>query len=153
VAQGEGVACGVEGLVCYPQYPCGVTPGIATCTCTGGFFACVDTTGQSLEDGAAPRCTANGGTEACPSGKVCPPMATCPATEAFARVQKCTEVNLMCAYPSTCAGARDYDICQCVPVDAGALQFVCPPPCDYDAALVEFEAAAPPDAGRADALE
>jgi hypothetical protein len=143
VAETLSAPCATDGLKCYPQYECGILPATATCTCTGGFFSCVDVTGKAVGEGGAPRC---------PSALT---VGTCPATETLADQHGCTEPGLVCAYPSTCAANRSYDPCECFPFPLGdgapGLRFECPTPCDSDAAL--FDTALPPyDATVPDAL-
>jgi hypothetical protein len=119
----------MDGLKCYPQYACGILPAIATCTCTGGSFACLDVTANAVAEGGVPRC---------PGALT---TATCPATETLANQHACTESGLPCSYPSTCSGSREYDQCMCFsgPLENGqvGLRFECPAPCDSDAALVD----------------
>jgi hypothetical protein len=118
-----GVACTTDGLACPLQYPCGIVPAIATCTCTGGVFACTDVVGRSLDDGGSPRCP--------------PPLVqgACPSTEAIASQHVCNEVLLTCPYIRTCADAQTLDQCECVrdtlSDGQAAMHFNCPAPCDY----------------------
>jgi hypothetical protein len=145
VEQAAGVVCTMEGLACSPQYMCGVAVATATCTCTAGAFLCTDVTGVTIGPDASPACPATAAT------------ATCPAAESIASGRACTEQGLMCFYPSACSeNAADYDTCECSPVvlsDGGTtLQFQCSVGCNYDAALVEFDAGAEAsDAAPADA--
>ena len=145
VADAVGAACAVEGLVCSPEYACGILPATASCTCVGGAFACTDVTGKPLAPGGEPACPATATSE------------TCPATEVLANRHACTESGLECAYPSTCASSTDYDQCECFTgalLDGGTgLRFECPSPCDSGAVpLVPLDAANPPnDAASADA--
>jgi hypothetical protein len=105
VESAPGSACDVEGLICYPQYPCGIAPGQATCTCTAGHFACVDQLGASLHpDGGAPGCPA---TLATP---------TCPATMTLANLTACSQAGQICTYASPCTSIPAYLDCQCVPL-------------------------------------
>ena len=121
VASAIGAPCD-PGLVCAPEYSCGIYTVTATCTCMGGHFACADRTGQALVAGTVP---------------ACPPRAdasaSCPPTESTARTVNCSLAGLQCAYPSSCPIQRDYDSCQCFPLttpDGGtALRFSCPDPC------------------------
>jgi hypothetical protein len=143
VAEALSTPCAMDGLKCYPQYACGILPATATCTCSGGVFACVDVTAKPVAEGGSPRC---------PSTLT---AGTCPATEALADQHGCTEPGLMCPYPTTCAADRQYDPCVCFtgPLGDGqaGLRFECPPPCDSDAALVDVDTGAPdaPDASDA----
>ncbi len=105
VKSAAGGACHVEGEVCYPQYPCGIAPGQATCTCTAGHFACVDQLGATLRpDGGAPGCPA--------------PVATltCPANMTQASGTACGQAGYICTYPSPCTSIPAYLDCQCVPL-------------------------------------
>jgi hypothetical protein len=130
-----GVPCATEGLTCWPEYPCGISSAIATCTCTAGLFVCADVTGKTLDDGGLPHCPAQ------------PASGTCPATETLASERPCVESGLMCAYPSTCSGPREYDVCECftgtLTNGQVGLRFECPTPCDYDAGLADEVSAAP----------
>ena len=101
VAETLSTPCATDGLKCYPQYECGILPATATCTCSGGFFACVDVTAKPVAEGGAPRC---------PSTLT---AGTCPATETLADQHGCTEPGLVCPYPTTCAANRQYDPCVC----------------------------------------
>jgi hypothetical protein len=95
-----GAACGVAGLRCGPQYTCGVLSVSLSCICTGGAFQCTDGAGNPLVPGAPLDCPAT------------QPTASCPATETGAQFASCTEVGLLCAYPSACPGRLDS--CQCL---------------------------------------
>ena len=148
VADTVGAPCAASGLVCSPQYACGILPAIATCTCTGGAFACVDVTGKALAVGGSPACPAPSATE------------VCPATEVLANQHACTEFGLECAYPSTCSNGTQYDQCECftgtLPDGGMGLLFQCPSPCDsgaaaFDAAPTARNAATFPDAMAIDA--
>ena len=130
VSAAIGAPCAAEGLVCAPEYECGIASAIATCTCTGGAFVCTDVTGKALNDGGNPECPAAAATE------------TCPTTEALANLRACTEIGLTCPYPSTCSGnTQQYDTCTCFtgPISDGGmgLRFQCPSPCDDAAALFD----------------
>jgi hypothetical protein len=122
-----GASCSVEGLVCSPQYMCGITPATLTCVCTEGSFSCQDVTGKLLAQGAAPACPAAVAGE------------SCPASEARAQGQPCTRQGLFCPYPSTCGDTTKYDGCYCFtgPLMNGqmGLRFECSTPCKYDAGL------------------
>jgi hypothetical protein len=138
VSEAMGAPC-PDGLVCSPEYACGILPATATCTCTGGSFVCTDVTGKALDDGGQPTCPAAAVAE------------TCPATETLASQHACTETGLACPYPSTCsANTQEYDTCTCFtgPISDGGmgLRFQCPPPCDYDAALGDAGAPSVDDA-------
>jgi hypothetical protein len=100
-----GKSCGTEGLSCYPQYACGITQAILTCTCTGGHFQCTDVTGAQLADGGTPACPAvgDGG-------------GPCPASESVANLSPCgqQQEGQQCAYPAECdGGVPSYDTCYC----------------------------------------
>jgi hypothetical protein len=98
-----GSACDVEGLLCYPEYTCGIAPVIATCQCAGGQFACVDTLGNPLLEDAAPACPAS------------LPTPACPATMTLASNTACTQAGQLCTYASPCSGSIPAFLdCQCV---------------------------------------
>jgi len=124
-----GAPCGSEGLVCSPEYPCGILQATATCTCTAGVFVCTDITGKALAEGGSPQCPALDAS------------AACPATETIASLRACGNAGLMCFYPSTCSGGQEYDTCVCFTgtiSDGGmGLRFECTPACDYDAAPID----------------
>jgi hypothetical protein len=131
-----GRACAVEGLACSPLYACGLVQATASCVCAGGFFGCTDVTGRALAAGDVPACPAfDGG-------------GNCPASERAASVASCSEVGLLCAYPSACPAVRLLDQCECrpttTPSGATALRFDCGAPCpsSVDAAAPAFDAAA-----------
>jgi hypothetical protein len=114
-----GSACDVEGLVCYPEYACGIAPALATCQCTGGQFACVDMLGAPLLADAAPGCPA------------ALPMPACPATMTLANNTACAQAGQLCTYASPCPGSiPDFLQCQCVAlqqIDGGIyLGYSCP---------------------------
>jgi hypothetical protein len=134
-----GHACAVEGLACSPTYACGLVQATATCACEGGFFGCKDVTGRALAAGDVP---------ACPSFDA--GAGVCPSTERAAAVASCTEVGLLCTYPSACPAARLLDQCQCrtTTTTAGvtAFRFDCGPPCPpADAAVPVVDASSPAD--------
>lgn len=114
--------CEVEGLVCSPQYPCGVLAGIAHCVCTAGAFACTD-----LEDAAIE------GPDATPACPAAPDAEACPAIESKAAMQPCTEVGLSCAYSAACDAIPAFDQCVCTADPSGQTgpRFVCSDPCAY----------------------
>src|SRR5271165_6976796 len=98
VALTIGARCTGEGLFCAPEYTCDLVPVPLLCLCNSGLFVCTDATGKSLLAGETP---------------ACPPAAdaSCPLDENSANLAPCTEVGLLCEYPSTCnAGV---DSCQC----------------------------------------
>jgi hypothetical protein len=116
-----GQPCSVEGLACSPLYACGAVQATATCACEGGFFGCTDVTGRALAAGDVPACPAfDGG-------------GTCPISERAAAIAACSEVGLLCAYPSACPTVRYLDQCECRPITtpsgATALRFDCGTPC------------------------
>ncbi len=53
VAETLSTPCATDGLKCYPQYECGILPATATCTCSGGLFACVDVTAKPVAGAGA----------------------------------------------------------------------------------------------------
>jgi hypothetical protein len=97
-----GAACEVEGLRCYPEYPCGILSVTAACVCSSGRFSCTDVTDAAL--------TSSDGSPACPpaaSGE------TCPSAEHMANQAPCSEPGLLCQYPSSCASIPAFDQCEC----------------------------------------
>jgi hypothetical protein len=125
-AETAGAACTVEGLVCSPQYACGVTFGIAHCVCSSGKFACTDLTDAALTGPAS--------IPACPSAAH---AQRCPATESAANLAACTEQGLDCSYRAPCGGTADLDHCLCfegpLPNGPMGLRFECTTPCYPDA--------------------
>jgi hypothetical protein len=129
----NGQGCGAEGLICYPQYSCGVLPAIATCVCSGGHFSCKDVTGHALNQGDSP---------------ACPPATTgetCPASEDTANLAPCTAPGRLCTYPSRCRGVPAYDRCECfsgaLASGTNGLRFECTSACDStDAGRVATDA-------------
>jgi|HubBroStandDraft_6_1064221.scaffolds.fasta_scaffold41372_6 hypothetical protein len=137
VESAPGAACDVEGEVCYPQYPCGIAPGQATCTCTAGHFACVDQLGTSLHpDGAAPGCPATLATPACP------------ASMTQANLTACSQAGEICTYPSPCTSIPEFIDCQCVPltqIDGGVyLGYTCDDLCTPGSSAAPVEAGTTP---------
>lgn len=141
VARTIGAACEPEGLYCAPTYDCALVQVPLSCTCMQGFFVCIDGAGDTIDAGETPRCPA-------------PLDASCPSSETSAGSAACTEVGLICSYPSACDGGMDS--CECM---AGSLvtgggpslvfscqQATCSSP---DAGTVSAEAGegAAPDAG------
>jgi hypothetical protein len=119
VASAMGEACDVEGLVCYPQYPCGETLGQATCQCADGHFTCQDQLGAPLVRDASPGCPAPA-----------PSPLACPATMTLANFTACTQAGEVCTYANPCTSIPEYVDCPCVPeqqIDGGAyLAYECP---------------------------
>jgi len=120
VDEAIGAACDVEGLLCYPEYACGIAPAIATCRCSGGHFACQDLLDAALDPDATP---------GCPPPTPTPP--TCPATMTQANGTACSQAGVVCTYASPCAGSIPaYLDCPCVPatqIDGGVyLAYECP---------------------------
>ena len=125
----QGSACVQEGFICHVGYAC--TNGNflneqAHCTCTGGKYACADSTDKPIDDPANPPCTAPGGGN----------DKDCPADEKTAEGQSCKTAGLQCFYagevcPDT--GKPNTDVCQCVGGGTGAtdgapsLLFKCEP--------------------------
>jgi hypothetical protein len=89
--------CTVEGQQCVLPVPCAVFPASATCTCSGGQFACT-----ASDSDAAPGCVALSTTE------------MCPRSELSANGLFCSEMGLICTYPSACPSVPTFDTCQCV---------------------------------------
>ena len=117
----EGKDCKDEGLVCQTVYTCGSFLGqTSPCTCTGGKFVCVDTTGKEITDPTNPPCTSPG------TGN----DKQCPGDEGSANGQSCKTTGLVCTYagkvcPET--GKPTTDTCQCSPDSTGALKYNCEP--------------------------
>ena len=134
VADTSGHSCGVEGLRCYPEYPCGIFSAIATCICSRGRFGCTDVTGNALNPADIP--------------PTCPPATdggACPATRSAAELSPCAVTGLLCAYPSGCPRTPAFDTCECFPAkmsDGGVgLRFECSPPCmEEGGAIVSIDA-------------
>ena len=91
VVDAVGQHCYAEGLLCAPEYPCGIAQGTLTCTCTRGVFVCTDVTGNQLNPGDTPACPASKGD----GGGVCP------ASESAALFSPCTtaQVRQTCRVP------------------------------------------------------
>jgi hypothetical protein len=126
-----GKPCGNEGLVCGPQYSCGITQASLYCVCTGDTFQCRDGENRTVAPGATLPCDAVASTPA-----------PCPASEAAAGVAACSLVGQICAYQSRCPSM--FDTCSCFPgatADGGfGPVFICKAAiCGSDAGL--------PDAG------
>jgi hypothetical protein len=120
VDEAIGAACDVEGLLCYPEYACGIAPATATCRCSGGHFACQDLLDAALGPDATP---------GCPPPAPTPP--TCPATMTLANGTACSQAGVTCTYASPCEGSIPaYLDCPCVPaqqIDGGVyLAYACP---------------------------
>ena len=103
VARTIGAACQAEGLYCAPTYDCALVQVPLSCTCMQGLFVCIDGAGNTVDAGGTPGCPA-------------PLDASCPSTETSATMAACSEVGLMCSYPSACEGG--VDSCECM---AGSL--------------------------------
>jgi hypothetical protein len=139
VAGAVGASCEVEGLVCSPQYTCGVVEVTARCVCTAGAFVCNDVTDAALTSpDATPVCPQRGDAEACP------------LLERSASLAACTETGLVCTYLAACDATPAFDQCQCM---EGALangttglRFQCSSPCTYVGPLVTTEGDAAVDA-------
>jgi hypothetical protein len=89
-------SCSVEGQVCPFLAPCEIFAANASCVCSGGHFAC-----SGFGD----------------AGVACPVLSTteaCPVTETAASGLFCSELGLICTYPSACTSIPAYDTCQCV---------------------------------------
>ena len=97
-----GKPCNLEGLVCGPQYACGITQVPLYCVCAGGIFQCRNGENGAVEAGAALSCNA---------GSSAP--GPCPASEAVANMASCGMVGQICAYHSQCPST--FDTCTCFP--------------------------------------
>lgn len=89
-------SCSDEGQVCTFLAPCVTFAANASCVCSGGRFSC---TGFG-----------DAGT-ACPVLSMTEP---CPTNETAASGLFCSELGLICTYPSACTAIPDFDSCQCV---------------------------------------
>jgi hypothetical protein len=95
-AQVASATCSVEGQSCTYLAPCATFPSNAVCVCSGGSFGCT-----GLGD----------------AGTSCPVLSTtqpCPMTEKSASGLFCSDLGLICTYPSACPGIPTFDSCQCV---------------------------------------
>ena len=122
-----GRPCGVEGLVCGPQYACGIAQVSLYCVCTRGTFLCRNGENGTVDADATLPC--NAGTSA---------PGPCPPSEAVANRVACGMVGQICAYRSQCPSM--FDTCSCFPgstADGGfGLVFACKSPvCGTDAGL------------------
>ncbi len=135
-------SCHAEGLACTYLVPCATFPANAVCTCTGGVFSC---SGFGDAGTACPAATA---------GK-------CPVAERSANGLFCSDLGLICTYPSACTGIPTYDTCQCVGGRTAEEQphYECDSPCQSDGSTVAPpspdatvpDATATPDADHPDA--
>jgi hypothetical protein len=134
-------SCHVEGLSCTYLVPCATFPANAVCTCTGGLFSC-----SGFGD----------------AGTSCPAATTgkCPLAERSANGLFCSDLGLICTYPSACTDIPTYDPCQCVGGGTPDEQshYECDSPCQADGSTVPPapdatvpDATATPDANRPDA--
>jgi len=88
--------CSVEGQSCPYLVPCTTFASNAVCVCTGGSFVC-----SGYGD----------------AGTACPVLTTtqaCPVSERAASGLFCSDLGLICTYPTACPGIPEYDACQCV---------------------------------------
>jgi hypothetical protein len=130
-------SCSVEGQVCPFLVPCATFAANASCVCSGGHFVCA-----GFDD----------------AGIACPALSTtekCPLNETAASGLFCSDLGLICTYPSACSSIPDYDSCQCIggpTADAGP-HFECMQACDLtgDATAPIFADGGTPDANAADA--
>ncbi|MGA7119917.1 MAG: hypothetical protein WBY94_07470 [Polyangiaceae bacterium] len=134
-----GVSCQAEGLFCAPTYTCDLIQIPLLCTCTKGLFVCTDGVGNAVDAGETPGCPA-------------PAAASCPLSENSATMAACSQIGLICPYPSACDAGTDS--CECVPAameEAGPnLVFQCQTTCiSSDATPTEAQdgSTRPVDAG------
>jgi hypothetical protein len=125
-----GQACGAEGAVCSPTFPCAIATVTVDCTCTGGTFQCIDGQGNPYAPGETPTCpTSDGGLPACPQ------------SETLAGVAKCSEEQSgqQCAYKPECdSGTVAYDLCICEPNTGGTgFHFTCNNSCSGNGPVPE----------------
>jgi hypothetical protein len=113
----SSATCTAEGQACSYLYPCVTIPASATCVCSGGHFECHSPDGGSLDDASCP---------------VLKTTEVCPASERSADGLFCSELGLICYYPSACASVPAYDPCQCVGgrTDAEGPHFECSVSCE-----------------------
>ncbi len=112
--------CHLEGQACTYLVSCATFPSNAVCTCTGGAFAC-----SGYGD----------------AGTACVALATtgkCPLSERAADGLFCSDLGLICPYPSPCSAIPAYDSCQCVGGRTADEQphYECTSACETDAAGV-----------------
>jgi hypothetical protein len=125
-------SCSVEGQVCPFLVPCVTFAANASCVCSGGHFVCA-----GFGD----------------AGTACPVLSTtqaCPINETAADGLFCSDLGLICTYPSACSGIPAYDSCQCVggrTTDEGP-HFECIQPCILTG---DATPPAPEDGGASDA--
>jgi hypothetical protein len=138
LAAALNASCGSAPQTCTFLYACNSFSATATCTCQGGRFACNDVADAAIQDeDSAPTCPASANSE------------SCPAFESSANQSGCTELGLVCAYPSACPGNPDYDTCQCIPDPTGS---GATPHFDCQASCTLFpDASLPEEAGPSDA--
>jgi hypothetical protein len=117
VGEAAGASCDTEARACDIGYVCGAFNQQGHCVCTGGKFACTDSTGADVAAGGEPACLSNG------TGN----DKACPASVATASAAACTVAGLLCTYQGlTCAsGTKLTDQCQCDVNDKGTLAFKC----------------------------
>lgn len=124
-------SCGLEGQVCTYLVPCPTFAANATCVCTGGSFTCTGFGDASTS---------------------CPVLSTtqpCPMTERSASGLFCSDLGLICTYPSVCPGIPTFDTCQCIGARSADEQnhFECTSSC-----VLAGDATAPsPEGGPSDA--
>jgi hypothetical protein len=131
-----GASCSIEGQSCTYLAPCTTFASNATCVCTGGSFSCTGFGDASTS---------------------CPVLSTteqCPATEKSASGLFCSDLGLVCTYPSVCPGIPTFDSCQCIGARSADEKnhFECSGSCILlgDATAPSPEAS-PPDAAATDA--
>jgi hypothetical protein len=145
VAQAIGAACTREGEDCGIGYTCGNVPQQAHCLCTGGKYACTDSTGADVPKGSDPVCIATG-----PANDK-----ECPAAETGTEGKACKTAGLLCSYiglqcPEN--GEPNLDTCQCESAaNTTGLFFHCEPKLCIPRSDASDDAFAAPDASTTDA--
>ena len=101
--------CNTEGYVCGIGYPCGSFQQQATCTCTGGKYACVSADGKEIQaDTSSADVSANFCIPQPPSPEACPMDVT-------AAGKQCQTAGKTCYYKGlTCSNGNQLtDNCYC----------------------------------------
>lgn len=121
VPTGVGAACNTEGYSCGVGFDCvGGFAQQATCTCTGGKYACKTSTGVDIPEGTkdmAPFCV-----------NTTPPAETCPASVAAADGTTCKTAGKLCYFVGKTCPENSiplYDVCMCRAGGDAGLAWLC----------------------------